>query len=276
MLSNVRDKAGRTATLAGSTLLTWGLLAPDVIPGPGLLATTAAAGIGLATNSRVRRAPNGVRGTAIALYAAPHAGVAGLLVCELLAPAGAMSHLVQAGLIALWSGATWWIRPGLLAREVAEEAVTQEVAEVSEPEEEAVVDEPDPVYASPEAQWWAEEIATDGGIAPHTVLLAFRKLTPECLALIIGAAQRGMPVPEMSKAGLSAKFDVPEELIETGPVPGRGANVALVIVGHRPQLAEPEVDVDRDEETWAEIAEVAIPGVTLVEANTYELRRELI
>ncbi|MFD9453503.1 hypothetical protein ACFWBC_10480 [Streptomyces sp. NPDC059985] len=275
MLSTVRDKAGRTATLAGSTLLTWGLLAPDVVPGPGLLATVVAAGIGLATNIKVWRAPTGVKGTAIALYAAPHAGVAGLLVGELLAPAGVTSHLIQAGLIALWSGATWWIRPGLLAREVAEEAVTQEIAEVAGTEEEAVADEPAPVYASPEAQWWAEEIATEGGIAPQTVLLEFRKLTPQCLALIIGAAQRGMPVPEMSKAGLSAKFDVPEELIETGPVPDRGANVALVIIGHRPQLAEPEPDLDRDEETWAEIAKVAIPGVQLMEANTYELRREL-
>ncbi|MFB6755498.1 hypothetical protein ACFCX6_31800 [Streptomyces sp. NPDC056353] len=280
LVARVRAVAGRVATVAGSAVLTGGLFAEPVTL-PGVFAAAAAAGVGLATNGKILRAPDAAKGTAIAVYAAPHAGVAAILVGERLAPDGTVSVLVQAGIVALWTGATWWLRPGQLARELVDESVDQEIAEANGEDTDAAAEvavPEQPAYASPAARWWAEEIAVEDGIAPGTVLLEHEQVDENCVAVIFGSGKRGTPVtvPSDAKARLSAYLDVPEELIEIGPVPGRGAGVRLLVVGQRPKPAEEEKKTSgSDEEVWAEIAATAMPGVELVEAATYEIRKEL-
>jgi len=280
LVARVRAAAGRVATVAGSAVLTGGLLT-DSVTLPGVFAAAAAAGVGLATNGKILRAPDAAKGTAIAVYAAPHAGVAALLIGERLAPDGTVSVLVQAGIVALWTGATWWVRPGHLARELVDESVDQEIAEANEGDTDAaeVAVPEQSVYASEAARWWAEEIAVEDGIAPGTVLLEHQQVDDNCVAVVFGSGKRGTPVAvaDNATARLSAYLDVPEELIEIGPVPGRGAGVRLLVVGQRPQPPEGEEKKTSgsDEEVWAEIAAAAMPGVELVEANTYEMRKEL-
>ncbi|MEU9535876.1 hypothetical protein AB0D00_26655 [Streptomyces sp. NPDC048213] len=276
MLARVRSTVGRAATVAGALVLTGGL-GNDVFTLPGAAAAIAAAGVGLATNPKVRHAPESVRWTAVSLYAAPHAGCAVILVGERLAPEGSVSVLVQAAVIALWTGATWMLRPGLTAREFADEVLAQELAEAAKAAEaEAAAFVPAaPAYASEAACWWGENFAVEGGIAPGTVLLDHRQVSAQCVALIIGTQTHGQAVPDISKPGLSAALDIPEEQIDIGPVPGRGAGVRLLVLGQRP-VAEAEVEpVDSDAEMWAEIATAAMPGVELIEANTYEMPKEL-
>lgn len=276
--ARARAKAGRVATAAGAAVLTGGLFT-DFLTGPGIAAAVATAGLGLATNIKILKAPSSAKTTAICVYVTPHAGNALLLVGERLAPAGDVSLLVQASIVAVWTGATWFIRPGSLARELVDEAVLQEIAAaIKEPEEKAVADvvvSTSPVDESPAARWWREEFAGEDGIAPATVLLERQRVSEECVAVVIGAARRGTPVPAISKERLSAHLDVPEELIEIGPVPGRGAGVRLLVIGPRPQPTEVEKTAGSDEEVWKEIAATAMPGVELIEANTYEIRKEL-
>lgn len=273
MLARVRATAGRVATVAGAAVLAGGL-ATDALTLPGTLAIVTTAAAGLATNPKLVRAPASVRATAIALYTAPHAGCAVLLVGERLAPGGAGSVLLQAGVVALWTGATWCLRPGRVARDLVGEALVQELADAKKTVEEEAAVEAAPTYDSPQAQWWGERFAVEGGIAPGTVLLEHRQVSEQCLALVIGAQKRGQPVPDIPKPGLSAELDIPEDLIEVGPVPGRGAGVCLLILGQRPEPAEAEQG-DSDAQVWAEIAATAMPGVELVEATTYEVHKEL-
>ncbi|MER6723375.1 hypothetical protein [Streptomyces halstedii] len=275
MLARVRSTVGRAATVAGALVLTGGL-GNDVFTIPGAAAAIAAAGVGLATNPKILRAPESVRWTAISLYAAPHTGCAALLVGERLAPEGPVSVLVQAAVVALWTGATWMLRPGLTACELADEALAQELAEAAKAAEaEAAVVVVAPTYASEAARWWGEKFAVEGGIAPGTVLLDHQQVSEQCVALIIGSQQRGQAVPDISKSGLSAALDLPEEQIDIGPVPGRGAGVRLLVLGQRPVAETGTEPVDSDAEMWAEIAETAMPGVELVESNTYEMPKEL-
>jgi hypothetical protein len=273
-----RAGAGRIATAAGAAVLAGGLLT-DSVTGPGLIAVVSVAGAGLAANAKIWRAPASVKATAVAVYAAPHAGCAAVLVGERLAPVGGMSLLVQAGVVALWSGATWFVRPGMLARELVDEAIAQEAAEAAKesarPAAEVAV--PDQAAVSPAARWWAEQIATEDGIAPGTVLLEHQQVSPDCVAAVIGSKKRGTPVPEISTARLSAYMDMPEDLIEIGPVPGRGAGVRLLVMGQRPKPAEKNTakTAESDEATWAQIAATAMPGIELIEANTYAMDKEL-
>ncbi|MFI8888264.1 hypothetical protein [Streptomyces sp. NPDC053813] len=279
--ARARAKAGRVATAAGAAVLAGGLFT-DFLTGPGIAAAVTTAGLGLATNIKILKGPSSAKATAIAVYAAPHTGNVLLLVGERLAPDGGLSLLVQAGIVAVWTGATWSVRPGRLARELVDEAVLQEIAAAAKEAEkeevaEATLDRADP-DESAAARWWREEFAGEGGIAPDTVLLEHQRVSEECVALIIGAAQRGTPVTDIPKTRLSAHLDVPEELIETGPVPGRGAGVRLLVIGPRPappEAPEAEKTAGSDEEVWKEIAATAMPGVELVEANTYEIRKEL-
>lgn len=274
MLARVRETAGRAAAVAGAAVLAGGL-GSDAYTLPGALAIATTAAAGLAANPKLLNAPASMRGTAIAVYTAPHAGCVMVLIGERLAPDGPVSLLLQAGAAALWTWATWTLRPGL-ARELVDEAVAQDLADAKKADEAAV--EPAPAYASPQARWWAETVAVEGGVAPGTVLLEHRQVSEQCLALIIGAARRGQAVPAIPKPGLSALLDLPEDLIEIGPVPGRGAGVRLLVLGQRPpaeQETETETESTADEKTWAEIAAAAMPGVELIEATTYEMHTEL-
>ncbi|MEV8103144.1 hypothetical protein [Streptomyces sp. NPDC088135] len=274
-----RATAGRTATAAGAAVLTVGL-ATDSVTVPGVLAAVTTAGIGLATNIKILKAPRSARDTAIGVYLAPHTGACVLLAAEWLAPDTGVSLLVQAGAVALWTGATWYLRPGLLARRLVDEAVAQELAELAAAAEAALEETeevPAPVtYDTPQARWWGENFAAEDGIAPGTVLLDHRQVTEQCLALVIGSQKRGAPVPKISTEDLSAYLDMPEDQIEIGPVPGRGTGVRLLVLGVRPQPAEPEqAATDDDAEVWAEIAATAMPGVELIETTTYIMPKEL-
>ena len=274
MIARVRSTVGRAATVAGALVLTGGL-GNDVFTLPGAAAAVVAAGVGLAANPKVLRAPDSVRWTAISLYAAPHAGCTAILVGERLAPDGPVSVLVQAAVVALWTGATWMLRPGLTARELADEALAQELAEAAKAAEAVAVVPVTPTYASEAARWWGETFAIEGGVAPGTVLLDHQQVSDQCVALIIATEKRGQAVPDISKPGLSAALDLPEEQIDIGPVPGRGAGVRLLVLGQRP-VAEAEAGPgDSDAEVWAEIAATAMPGVELIESNTYEMPKEL-
>ncbi|WP_433406984.1 hypothetical protein [Streptomyces sp. CA-146814] len=274
MLARVRGAVGRTATVTGALVLAGGL-GNDIFTLPGVAAAAVAAGVGLASNLKVIRAPESVRWTAISLYAAPHTGCAAILIGERLAPDGPVSVLVQAAVVALWTGATWMLRPGLTARELTDEALAQELAEAAKAAETAAVVPVTPTYASEAARWWGQTFAVEGGLAPGTVLLDHQQVSNQCVALIIGTQKRGQPVPDISKPGLSAALDLPEEQIDVGPVPGRGAGVRLLVLGQRPVAEADAGPVDSDEAVWAEIAATAMPGVELIEATTYEMPKEL-
>ncbi|MFJ4013979.1 hypothetical protein [Streptomyces sp. NPDC090026] len=271
-----RATAGRIATVAGAAVLTGGL-ATDAVIGPGLGAAVLTAGAGLAMNPKIWRGPKDLRPTAITVYAAPHAGVAALLIAEAVAPDTPLSITIQAGGVALWTAATWWIRPGQLARDFVGEAQAQEIAVAPAPEEPAAEPEEDLLRPTTEAgHWWAREFAVEGGIAPGTVLLDHQRLDANCVAAVIGSARRGTPVPKLSVEQLSAHLDMPEDLIDVGPVPGRGAGVCLLVIGPRPTApATAKTTGASDEETWADIAKTAMPGVELIETNVYEFREEL-
>ncbi|KUJ65746.1 hypothetical protein ACZ90_44140 [Streptomyces albus subsp. albus] len=173
------------------------------------------------------------------------------------------------------------MRPGRLARQLVDAAVAQELAALDAAAEvalEETEEPPAPVYDTPQAQWWAENIAAEDGIAPGTVLLEHRQVTEECLALVIGSAKRGKAVPlgKDFTSDLSARLDLPEDRIEIGPVPGRGAGVRLLVLGVPPQPAEPEqAATDEDQAVWAAIATTAMPGVELIETTTYTMQKEL-
>ncbi|MGW9440644.1 hypothetical protein [Streptomyces sp. NPDC055607] len=272
-----RATAGRIATVAGAAVLTGGL-ATDTVILPGIVAAGATAGLGLATNIKIWGAPKHVRGACSALYLSPHTGCAILLAAELAASDTPLSITIQAGFVALWTAKTWWIRPGQLARSFVDVALGQELAAVQPqtPEEPAAQPEENLVKPTTEAgRWWAREFAGEGGIAPGTVLLEAQRLSENCLAAVIGSARQGTPVPSISKEHLSAHLDMPQELIEIGPVPGRGAGVCLVVIGPRPRLPQQARTGASDEETWAEIAKTAMPGVELLEVNVYQTREEL-
>ena len=106
MLDRVRAQVGRVATAAGSVVLAAGVVT-DSVTGRGLLAAVAAAGVGLATHIKILIAPAEVRLPAVAIYAAPHAGYAAILVGERLAPGGAVSLLAQAGVVGAGLLAIW-------------------------------------------------------------------------------------------------------------------------------------------------------------------------
>ncbi|MEV6357961.1 hypothetical protein [Streptomyces hydrogenans] len=274
-MARVRATAGRIATVAGAAVLTSGL-ATDLVIGPGFGAAVLTAGAGLAMSPKIWGGPKDLRPTAITVYVAPHAGVAALLIAEAVAPDTPLSITVQAGCAVLWTAATWWIRPGQLARDFVGEAQAQELAVVQAPEEPAAEPEEDLLQPTTEAgRWWAREFAFEGGIAPGTVLLDHRQVGENCVAAVIGSARRGIPVPRPSVEQLSARLDMPEDLIEVGPVPGRGAGVCLLVIGPRPKAPATAKSGASDEEVWADISKTAMPGVELIEANTYAFREEL-
>ena len=63
---------------------------------------------------------------------------------------------------------------------------------------------------------------------------------------------------------------MPEHLLAVEPIPGYGAGVAMLLIGPKPE-AGPTPDTD----VWAEISRSALPGVTLLEINEYDMSKEL-
>ncbi|WP_431771930.1 hypothetical protein [Streptomyces cucumeris] len=251
-----RDRIGRVATAAGAATLTAGLFM-DAVTLPGMTAAVGAALLGAGFSPRLLAAHQRVRAIAMMVYASPHAGMAGILVAERVT-SGGVARLVEAGTVAAWTAGVWWIRPALLAKRIAQPWPSDEQHQEVVP---AVV--ADQVPADPAARWWAENVAREGGIAPDTCVIATRRIDAGRSAAVIAATTRGEPVPEISITRLSALMDIPEELIAIDPIPGRGAGLRMLTIGKKGEASA---------DTWTEIARSALPGVELLEANTYELK----
>lgn len=275
-LDLVRSYTGRLATVAGTATATAGFFTPDLLP-ESLLATVVTAGAGLLIlptwkaqkyeevkvrtdhtdalggfSVSTRQVPTHQVQTARALYAAPGAALFVVLSAELMVSG---FHWGEAVAVAVWSAGTWWLRPARAARHML---VPPLPASTPAAEVEAVHS---PLYDHPAAQWWAEEIAVEGGPAPDTALEGIEQTGQRAMRAIIRSTIPGQPVPDISKRRLSALMDIPEADIEVGPVPGRGASVQLLTVG-TPDAAQDARTV------WAtRIAPLAMPGAVITEMN---------
>ncbi|GAA1131393.1 hypothetical protein [Streptomyces javensis] len=253
-IDTARARIGRVATTAGAATLTAGLFT-DAVTLPGLTAALGAALLGVGFSPRLMAAHDKVKPIAMMVYASPHAGMAGILVAERVA-SGGVARLVEAGAVTAWTAGVWWIRPALLAKRIAKPWPATEQHQEAAP---AVVQE----LADPAARWWAENVAREGGIAPGTRLVATQRIDADRKAAVIAATTPGEPVPEISITRLSALTDIPEDKISIDPIPGRGAGLRMLTIGKKREASA---------DTWTEIARTALPGVELVETNTYELK----
>ncbi|MGA5220906.1 hypothetical protein ACPCAE_33220 [Streptomyces cinereoruber] len=272
-LDTARSHTGRIATAAGAAAATAGLFTPE-FTGESLVATVVATGAGLVflptrkatkfTETKVvtehhdgmsvhtRREPTHQARTASVLYATPGVSLIGVLVAERMVSG---VHWGEALAVALWSAGTWWLRPGRAARHML-------VPPLPPVEKAADLVVPDQVvYEHPAAQWWAERVAIEGGPAPHTVLEEIERTGESAMRAVIRSTVPGEPVPEIPLKRLSARLDVPVELITIGPVPGRGASVQRLTVG----TADEALDARA---FWAaRIAPLAMPGAVITDIN---------
>ncbi|MFK4070517.1 hypothetical protein [Streptomyces sp. NPDC029674] len=262
---------GRLATLAGGSAMAAGLFT-DAGTVPAIL-TSIAAGLGGAFLSpRLQLAHPLKKPIVFTIYLAPHTVLVANLVTELLWDA-AEGRLVQSGVAVLWTAGVWWLRPGQLAKRVAKwpepEAEVDETRDGDadeKPSNEIVVPVPD----DPAGRWWALNAAKKGGVAEYTQVLSVRAIEGRRrVAIAIGSLDSDEPVPEIKIRRLSALMKVPAHLLEVQDIPGYGANVAMLLIGPKP-----EDPVAADEDVWAEIGRSALPGVTLVEINEYDMSKE--
>lgn len=257
-IDTVRGRIGRVATAAGAATLTAGLFT-DAVTQPSLTVALGAALLGVGFSPRLMAAHEKVKPVAMMVYASPHAGMAGILVAERVA-SGDVARLVEAGAVAAWTAGVWWLRPASLAKRIARARPAAEA--ITQPQEAAPA-AVDQVPTDPAARWWAENVAREGGIAPGTCVIATQRIDADRTAAVIAATNPGEPVPEISITRLSALMDIPEELISIDPIPGRGAGLRMLTVGKKREAPA---------DTWTEISRSALPGVELMEANTYELK----
>ncbi|WP_405539181.1 hypothetical protein [Streptomyces antimycoticus] len=253
-IDTARARIGRVATTAGSAALTAGLFT-DAVTLPGLTAAVGTALLGVGFSPRLMAAHEKVKPVAMMVYASPHAGMAAILVAERVA-SGGVARLMEAGAATAWTAGVWWIRPASLAKRIAKPWPANEQIQEAAP---AVAQE----LADPAARWWAENVAREGGIAPGTRLVATQRIDADRKAAVIAATTPGEPVPEISITRLSALTDIPEDKISIDPIPGRGAGLRMLTIGKKRGASA---------DTWTEIARSALPGVELVETNTYELK----
>ncbi|MGW3297644.1 hypothetical protein ACWC9S_27125 [Streptomyces xiamenensis] len=261
----VRSRTGRLATAVGTGALAAGLVTGEMV-GVTVLATVTATGAGLVTIG-LREADRAVRGIAAALYATPGVTLLGILTAVRLTDG---VHLLEVAAVAGWAAAIWWLRPARTARELLAERVElvdpDEVL-VDEPEQQLVVEQVPETH--PLARWWQQQIATEGGVAPHTRLVDPERLGPQAMRAVITSTIPGEPVPDISTARLSARMDFPQDEIAITPVPGRGAGVKLLTVGTPPApVLDPAQAAARE---WEAIAAAAMPGTALLEVTTYPL-----
>ncbi|MER7126720.1 hypothetical protein [Micrococcus luteus] len=245
-LDLVRNGTGRVATVAGAALAAAGLLA-DQTTGLGLVAVATATAVGL-VSLRAWRPAGHQRATASVLYLMPGTSLLALLIAERLVPG---IHWGEALALAVWTAATWVLRPARVARRM-----------LCPPPLPAPVVDLDPVEevaGHPAAQWWVANVAGEGGAAPGTLLEDVRRTGEAAMRAVIRSVTPGNPVPDISIKHLSALMDIPEDQIAIGPVPGRGAGVRLLKVG------TPE-ETDDLATLWAkQIAPTAMPGTVLTE-----------
>ncbi|MET8686321.1 hypothetical protein ABZV77_19105 [Streptomyces sp. NPDC004732] len=278
-IDTARSRVGRVATAAGAAAATTGLFTPDLL-GESLLATAAATGTGLlflpthraarytevkehhqfhnGSSTITRREPSHQARTTALLYTAPGASLTGLLLAEQLVPG---IHWGEVLAVSLWSAGIWWLRPARTARHMlVPPPPTKQTSDL------AVTDQP---HSHPVARWWAENAATEEGAAPGTVLQDIEQTGEQAMRAVIHSITPGEPVPDISLKRLSALMDVPVELINIGPAPGRGASVQLLTVG---KADEQEPDAAT---VWAErIAPLAMPEATLTAINFGSMTRK--
>jgi hypothetical protein len=241
-LDVVRSCTGRVATIAGATAAAIGLFTGD-LTSMSLLGDVVLTSTGVAT-LRLWRPAGHQKATATVMYLMPGTGLAALLIGERIV---AGIHWAEALTLAVWTTATWVMRPARVARHMISPPPPRAVAP-------AVVE---PVGHHPASRWWAQHVAAEDGAAPGTILETVERTGENAMRAVIRSAGAGRPVPDISLRALSALMDVPEEQISIGPVPGRGASVRLLTIG-TPELAGDPATV------WAQrIAPAAMPGAVL-------------
>lgn len=246
----VRSGTGRVATLAGGAAAAAGLFSGDVT-GASLLATAAVSCVGVGS-LRLWKADSHQRATATVLYLVPGVSLAALLVAERWIPG---IHPVEALGLMAWTVGTWVARPARVARHLLSPPPSRALAVVQEPKPQVVCDHP-------VALWWARNVAVKDGAGPGTALDHVERTGEQAMRAIIRSTVPGKPVPDIPKRSLSALMDVPEDDIDIGPVPGRGASVRLLQVGKPDESADPAT-------VWARrIAPLAMPDTTLTSVRS--------
>jgi hypothetical protein len=255
-----RDRVGRLATLAGATALTAGAFMPDPFPFTGLAAIGTAAGGALWA---LTVPPGRVRDTALALYLAPSITMGAIATAERVIHG---PHWWQLLADAAWAVAVWWLRPARTARVLAgrEPRLTEEAIRAAR--EAAAQAAGQGGVQHPMADWWAQRVAIEGGVAPGTALVDVEQIGPKALRAVIRTTADGTPVPVISVPHLSALLRWPEEEIVIGPMPGRGANERRLTVG---QAAADSGDLF---ERWSQhIAPKGMPGTVITSIRTVDV-----
>ncbi|MGI5273128.1 hypothetical protein ACQEUU_37740 [Nonomuraea sp. CA-218870] len=240
----VRSAVGRVATLAGACAAASGLFSGD-LTGAALLADAALTLGGLAT-LRLWKPDGQQKAVATVLYLAPGVSLGVLLLAERMVPG---IHWGEAAALTVWTAGVWAVRPARLARRMLAPPPPRLPAPAAALDSEAASEHP-------ATRWWAQNVAVDGGAVPGTVLDSVEQTGPSSVRVVIRSAAPGHPVPDVSVKALSALLDVPEDLIDVAPVPGRGASYRLLTIG-RPEDHDPASE-------WARrIAPAAMPGAVL-------------
>ncbi|MGW1520771.1 hypothetical protein [Streptomyces sp. NPDC002287] len=265
---------GRLATLAAGGAMTAGLFT-DAATLPAILTTISAALAGAFLSPRLQLTHQQKKPIVFTVYLTPHTVLVANLVTELVWDT-TEGRLVQGAVAVLWTAGVWWLRPARLAKHVAKWPAPIAEPQDTESEDNAAGAQAEVVAELPEdpaGRWWALNAAKAGGVAEGTRVIGARPIEDgRRVAVALAAVERGEPVPDIKIKRLSALMNVPEELLAVEPIPGHGAGVAMLLIGPAP---EPEPAVAPDEDVWSEIARTALPGVSLVEINEYDLSQEL-
>ncbi|GCD99740.1 hypothetical protein [Embleya hyalina] len=245
--ARARDTAGRAGTLAGAAILTASTLDAQAA----LYGAPAALGVAALGALTLRPWRESVPAEITVLYMTP----ATLLLIEAgtfrLIPG---THWGEALFAAIWASATWWVRPSLVAHALAD--IDPPTTASTKAEQACVALELAATPAERLVAWWAAAVACDGGAAPGTHL-EYPEVDGPCdFAAEIVADVRGVPVPDIPLAKLSALTDIPLDLITVGPVPGCGAGRKHLTVGTRRR----EQDDDIQARWERQVASKAMPG----------------
>ncbi|MEV0826380.1 hypothetical protein [Nonomuraea rubra] len=250
----VRSATGRLATLAGAVAAAAGLFTGDVTI-PSLLATGALTLTGLGA-LRLWKPDGHQKATASVLYLMPGTSLAALLVAQQFTPGiHPVATPVEAAALAVWTAGVWAVRPACIGRRLLCPPPSRALAVV----EDAV---PEVLCDHPVALWWAHNVAVKDGAGPATALETVERTGEQAMRAIIRSTVPGKPVPKISTEALSALMDMPEDQINIGPVPGRGAAYRLLQVG------QPDEGHDAATVWAARIAPLAMPDTVLTSVRT--------
>ncbi|MFE4822912.1 hypothetical protein ACFRFU_42165 [Streptomyces sp. NPDC056704] len=227
-----RNAVGRVATVAGTGALTAGIFTPDLYS-TSVTCTMLCAGWGTLWSATLPRDING--NTAMALYLTPSASLAVLLTAQHIV--SGIDWWWQLLADAAWTAGVLWVRPARLARVLVgrEKSLTPEAIEHTK--EVLAQDTVQDGSQHPQAVFWAQQVAIEGGAAPNTVLEQIEQTGPESMTAVIRSTIPGKPVPKIDLLELSAAINWPEDEIKIAPVPRQGAGVRRLTVGEAPAEA---------------------------------------